>query len=106
MLESFFSPSATPTATCVLSPSCCEYTGAQITDENRDSISACLLAITKTLCLRGSCLREGADPGFFTRYISPRFKRSSPQLLVFQHVGCLEIQSVGVFVNDCDITPI
>ena len=42
------SPSFSPTSTCVASPWRVEYTGAQMTVENRESISACRLTMTNT----------------------------------------------------------
>ncbi len=65
MLESCRSPSARPTSTCVESPSRRVKTGAQITVENRDSMSAGRLTTTNTrdrLRERAQgLLREGVD---------------------------------------------
>jgi len=62
-----FSPSSTPTVTWVLKPSYREYTGAQTTEENFESIRTWRLTTTNTRCLRGSCA-----PIFVTRNKSPR----------------------------------
>ena len=64
---SCFNPSSTPIPTCVLSPSCRLYTGAQIAVENRESSMTCRLTTAKTRCFLGSVC-----PGLRTKNRSPR----------------------------------
>ena len=52
---------------CVLIPSCLEYTGQQITVEHLESLKACRITTAYTRCRLGS-----SDPDFRTRYRSPR----------------------------------
>jgi hypothetical protein len=59
-------PSSGPTGTCVASPLPSVKTGAQITDENFESMTACRLTTTNVRA------RFGSPSGFRTRYNSPR----------------------------------
>jgi len=83
-----------PARTWVLTPSCLEYTGAQITVQDRESIMTYRLTMTKTRCLRGS-----REPGFRTRYNSP----ASRQLLIRQRVHGFAIQTLGTALDDLDV---
>jgi hypothetical protein len=67
MLLGCFNPSPTTTMTCVWSSSYRVYTGAQTTEENRESIKICRLATTNT-----RCFRKSVGPGRLTRNRSPR----------------------------------
>lgn len=67
MLLGCFNPSSTPTMTCVWSSSYRVYTGAQTTEENRESIKICRLTTTNT-----RCFRKSVCPGRLTRNRSPR----------------------------------
>lgn len=62
-----FKPSSMPTMTWVRRPSYREYTGAQTTEENLESIKTWRLTTTKTRCFCGSCV-----PLLVTRNKSPR----------------------------------
>ena len=67
-----FKPSSTPTGTWVRRPSYREYTGAQTTEENPESIRTWRLTTTNTRCLRGSF--PGFWPGFWVPLLVIRNK--------------------------------